>query len=293
MPVVDHGTVRLHVEEAGTGTPILFLHEFAGDHRSWAPQVRKLARRHRCLALAARGYPPSAVPDDADAYGQDLFDADALAALDGLGIEKAHVVGLSMGAYTALRLALKAPERLLSVTAAGGGSGASPATRATFYAQSLELADAIEASGRIDVELFAEGPTRVQLEAKDPAAFALFKSHLAEHPPHAAAMVLRRVQARRPSLADVAEGLRAIDVPTLLVVGDEDEPVLDVNLWLKRLMPAARLAVMPGTGHCLNLEEPEAFNALLGDFIAEVEQGRWRARDPRASAARGVFGDRA
>lgn len=293
MAKVKNGNVELFVEESGEGTPVLFLHEFAGDHRSWARQVHKLSRRRRCLALAARGYPPSDVPDEPQAYTQDHFDADALAVLDGLDIERAHVVGLSMGAYTALRLALQAPSRLLSVVVAGGGSGATPENQAAFYGQSRELADAIAEAGRIDVDAMAEGPARVQLQLKDRFAFGEFKRHLAEHPPHAAAMILRGVQAARPSLRDVEDQLRGLTVPTLLVVGDEDEPVLDVNLWLKRIMPAARLAVLPATGHCINLEEPEAFDALLADFFSMVEQGRWHARDARATATRPVFGDTA
>src|SRR3954462_6760929 len=103
MPQVstDDG-VRLHVEETGAGCPVLFVHEFAGDHRSWEPQVRSLSRRYRCVTYAARGYPPSDVPADPTAYSQDLAVADALAVLDHLGIELVHVVGLSMGAFCTL-----------------------------------------------------------------------------------------------------------------------------------------------------------------------------------------------
>src|ERR671937_253883 len=94
--------VSLHVEVTGSGFPILFVHEFAGDHRSWEPQVRHFSRTHRCVSYAARGYPPSDVPADPAAYSQDRAVADALAVLDGTGIERAHVVGLSMGGFTAL-----------------------------------------------------------------------------------------------------------------------------------------------------------------------------------------------
>src|SRR3954451_10972770 len=101
--ITDDG-VGLHVEEAGRGFPVLFVHEFAGDHRSWEPQVRALSRRYRCITYAARGYPPSDVPEDPAAYSQARAVADAIAVLDGLGVEHAHVVGLSMGGFATLHL---------------------------------------------------------------------------------------------------------------------------------------------------------------------------------------------
>ena len=79
--------------------------------------------------------------------------------------------------------------------------------------------------------------------------------------------------------------LKGIKAPVLLLVGDEDEPCLDVNLWMKRLMPNARLAFLPGAGHAINLEEPALFNEMVERFIALVEAGRWPVRDPRSMAA--------
>src|SRR3954452_19891930 len=105
--------VRLHVEETGRGEPILFVHEFAGDHRSWEPQVRALSRRHLCIVYAARGYPTSAVPTEVDAYAQDRVCADAVAVLDAGHFGRAHVVGLSMGGFCTLHLGLRQPERAL------------------------------------------------------------------------------------------------------------------------------------------------------------------------------------
>src|SRR6185437_11282534 len=94
----DEG-VRLYYEEVGSGVPVIFVHEFAGDHRSWEPQLRHFARRYRCIAYNARGYPPSEVPEDPERYSQARARDDILAVLDRLGIERAHVVGLSMGAF--------------------------------------------------------------------------------------------------------------------------------------------------------------------------------------------------
>src|SRR5215831_10121195 len=127
MPAIttDDG-VMLHAEETGTGEPLLFIHEFAGDHRSWEPQVRYFSAAYRCVTYAARGYPPSGVPADPDAYSQARAVADAIAVLDGLGVERAHAIGLSMGGFTTLHLAMYHADRLRSAVVAGAGYGAEP-----------------------------------------------------------------------------------------------------------------------------------------------------------------------
>ena len=123
MPyAVTNDNVRLYFEEAGSGTPIIFLHEFAADHTNWEPQMRYFSRRHRCIAYSARGYTPSDVPPRR-AYTYKHFYTDSLAVLDHLKIDKAHFVGLSMGAYSSMQVGLNAPQRALSLTLAGVGSG--------------------------------------------------------------------------------------------------------------------------------------------------------------------------
>src|SRR5690349_1802176 len=171
--------VRLHYEETGEGTPVLFVHEFAGDHRSWEPQVRALARRHRCITYAARGYPPSEVPDDLDAYSQDRAVADALAVLDVAGAERAHVVGLSMGGFCTLHLGLRHPERALSLVVAGVGYGAQPERHEAFRAEAAATARAFHDEGSARVaERYAVGPARVQFQDKDPRGWAQFAAAL-------------------------------------------------------------------------------------------------------------------
>jgi pimeloyl-ACP methyl ester carboxylesterase len=127
MPMIqaDDG-VRLYAESTGNGTSMLFIHEFAGDHRSWEPQVQYFSAALECITYSARGYPPSDVPADPAAYSQQRSVDDAVSVLDALGVRRAHVVGLSMGGFTALHLAMQQPERLLSVVAAGAGYGAQP-----------------------------------------------------------------------------------------------------------------------------------------------------------------------
>jgi pimeloyl-ACP methyl ester carboxylesterase len=282
MPYAPSEGARIYYEETGRGTPILFIHEFGGDNRSWDDQMRHFGRGWRAISWSARGYPPSDCPDDEKLYGQDFFNRDAIAVLDAARVDKAHVVGLSMGGYTALMIAAKYPERVLSCTAAGAGSGALKATREQFLADARARAAAFEKAGRIDAEAMGLNPTRVQLLNKDPIGWHTFVAHLAEHPAHAAAKTLRTVQAGRASLYDLGAELKAIKAPIFLIVGDEDEPCLDVNLWMKRLLPNARLALLPGSGHAINLEEPKLFNEQVERFIVEVERGAWQPRDKRA-----------
>jgi pimeloyl-ACP methyl ester carboxylesterase len=274
--------VRLYVEEAGSGTAVLFVHEFAGDHRSWEPQMRSFSRRFRSITYAARGYPPSDVPEDVEAYSQGHAVSDAITVLDHLGIDRAHVVGLSMGGFTALHLGLRHPDRARSVVAAGVGYGAHPDARDTFRAEAEAIASAFEAEGPAFTARYAEGPARVQFQNKDPRGWEEFARQLAEHSAVGSANTMRGVQRERPSLYDLRDELAAMTVPTLLLVGDEDEGCLDANVMLKRTIPSAAFAVLPRTGHTSNLEEPELFDCLVLGFLGLVEAGRWELRDPRS-----------
>ncbi len=275
--------VELYYEEHGQGLPLLFVHEFAGDHRSWAPQVRHFSRAYRCVTYAARGYPPSAVPTDPAAYSQALAVEDAIAVLDAAGARTAHVVGLSMGGFAALHLVLRHPDRARSAVVAGVGYGSQPERRPQFRIESHAIADAFESQGSARVaESYAIGPSRVQLQNKNPSAWRGFAEALGQHDATGAALTMRGVQAERPSLYDLQDELRAIRTPVLILAGDEDEGSLEPSLMLKRTIPTSGLAIMPLTGHTANLEDPDAFNEAVAAFLAAVDSGRWSERDPRA-----------
>lgn len=288
MPFAVSEGVKIFFEETGKGDSLVFLHEYGGDHRSWQDQMRMFSRSHRCITIAARGYPPSDVPEEASAYGQDIANRDIIAVLDYLGLEKVHLVGLSMGAYTALQLALYFPERVATAVAASGGSGSYKPARDRFAAETEAVAAQMEAEGAIAAEAMASGPARIQLKYKDPIGWQTFVANLSEHPALAAAHILRQIQLKRPSLYDLEEKLRAVRTPVLLLVGDEDESCLDVNLFLKRTMVSAQLIILPGCGHLLNLEEPALFHQLVERFLVSVARGRWRPRDLSAMPAGGV-----
>lgn len=286
MRITTDDGVALHVEQAGEGTPILFLHEFGGNHASWEPQLRYFSRRHRCITYAARGYPPSDVPEDVERYSQARAADDAVAVLDALGIAQAHVVGLSMGGFATLHVGLRHPQRALSLTVAGAGYGCEKEQEDYFRGVSLEVARRFETDGaRTFAPIYAEGASRVQFQNKDPRGWREFAERLATHSSRGAALTMRGVQARRPSFWDLEAELRVMQVPTLVIVGDEDDHCLQPGLFLKRVLPACGLAVFPKTGHTLNLEEPHLFNSFLAEFIAQVEAGRWPPRDPRAKPA--------
>jgi pimeloyl-ACP methyl ester carboxylesterase len=125
----------------------------------------------------------------------------------------------------------------------------------------------------------------VQYESKDPRGHAEFKAMLAEHSAVGSANTQQGVQKERPSLYTLVEDMRRIDVPTLIVTGDEDWPCLLPGILMKQNIPSAALAVMPNAGHAINIEEPEEYNRLVGDFLSQVESGRWPSRDPRAVSA--------
>jgi pimeloyl-ACP methyl ester carboxylesterase len=275
--------VRLAYEETGQGTPVVFVHEFAGDLRSWEPQVRQFARRYRCIAFNARGYPPSDVPEDFAVYSQARAADDIAAVLDAAGLPAAHIVGLSMGGFATLHFGFRHAARARSLTVAGCGYGADPARRADFQAECDSVVAFIRAHGmQAFAERYAVGPSRVQFQARDPRGFAEFIRHLAEHSPLGSVNTQLGVQRRRPSLYDLTDQMAALRVPTLVVTGDEDWPCLQPGLLMKHHIATAALAVMPNCGHAINLEDPEGFNRLVGDFLAQVDAGRWPTRDPRA-----------
>ena len=277
--------VKLYYEEVGQGTPILFVHEFAGDHRSWEPQLREFGKCYRCIAYAARGYKPSDVPADATAYSYLHVMRDAVAVLDHLKIERAHLIGLSMGGYTVLQVALNHPGRVRSLVLAGAGSGSERWYTEAFHKRSRDLALQFEREGSAAVaQTYGRSPSRIPFELKDPRGYAEFSRQLAEHDAQGSAHMSRGFQGARPSLYDFEKDIRKLPTPALIVVGDEDERCIEPGLFLKDTIPACGLVILPKTGHAVNLEEPDLFNQAVGDFLSRVDSGTWLPRDPRTRA---------
>ena len=286
MPhITSHDGVRLYYEEAGSGTPVVFVHEYAADYRTWEPQMRRFSRSHRCVTYSQRSYPPSDIPNDPDKYSQDCFRDDVVAVMDALKIDKAHVVGHSMGALTAVLVGIKYPQRCISVTAAGCGYGSSAdkkiveETRAVSRETGKMFAETAMADA---ARTYGDGPTRQSHKNKDPRGYAEFIRMLSEHSAHGHSLTMLNLQAKRPTLWDVEADLKTFGPPLLIVVGDEDDWCLDASVYLRRTAPTAGLAVIPRTGHTLTSEEPDKFNAELAEFFSAAEAGRWLAHKPSA-----------
>ena len=268
--------VKLHYEEAGAGASIVFVHEFAGDLRSWDAQLSHFSRRYRCIAYNARGYPPSDVPESMERYSQERARDDVLAVMDALKIQRAYVVGLSMGGFATLHFGIKYSARALGLVVSGCGYGAVPSQREEFQRSSRANAKVLLEEGMAKfAATYGHNASRLQLRTKDPRGFDRYIRYLTEHSALGSANTMLGYQARRPSLYDLKTEMAGITAPTLVVAGDEDDATLEPGLLMKRTIPRAGLVVLPRSGHALNLEDPALFNRIVEEFFHQVETGRW------------------
>ena len=277
MPHISVNGVNIEYWESGEGFPLIWAHEFAGSSESWLQQVHYFSRRYRVITYNARGYPPSDVPGEVSAYSQDQAVEDLFQLIHGLGITRAHIGGLSMGGSTALVFGLRHPELAASLIIAGAGTGATDPV--SFSEQANAYADILEKNGMRGLESYVDGPTRTTLKRKDPVAWREFADLFFAHSGLGSAMTFRGVQASRPPIFTFAKEMEALKVPTLIIVGDEDDPCIEPALFMKRQIPSSGLVVLPQSGHGVNLEEPELFNKVVSDFLIAVEAGKWAKRD--------------
>jgi pimeloyl-ACP methyl ester carboxylesterase len=277
MPFADINGVSIHYEATGTGTPLVFSHEFAGDSRSWKPQVEAFAGDYQCITWNYRGFPPSDVPEDRTQYSQDILVEDLRALLDYLDVERAHIAGLSMGGSVTLHFALKYPERCLSAVVAGAGTGS--VNRPQFEADVDRIVNLLETHSMPEfAEIYAMAPTRTPFMEKDPEGWAVFKQQLGEHSTVGSANTMREVQLKRPTIFSLEDLLTQLSVPTLIIIGDEDEPCVEPAIFMRRKIPASGLITFPQSGHTINLEEPELFNQAVRSFHESVANGQFRTR---------------
>ena len=277
MPRTTPNGVELYYEDTGSGFPVVFCHEFAGDYRSWEPQVRAFGRLYRCVTYSQRGFPPSTVPTDASAYSQDQLIEDQRGLVEHLSIASAHFVGFSMGGSVVLNFALRYPHLCRSIAVVGTGAGST--NRERFEQDIRDVVKLVRECGMPTfADTYAEGPTRQPFKRKDPYGWSVFRDQLAEHAADGQAYTMQGVMLRRPTIFSLESALRALAVPTLIAIGDEDEPCVDVAVFLKRTIPSAGLLVLPQSGHAINLEEPATFNAAVVEFWRLVESDRWPRR---------------
>ena len=274
MPIARVNGIELYYEETGSGFPLVWSHEFGGDHRSWEPQVRYFARRYRVITYNHRGFPPSSVPADPGAYDNLTLVEDLHQLLRQLGIGRAHVGGLSMGGNVALNFGIHHPDVAASLVVAGCGSGT--VDRAGFLREYGQLADEVEQRGiGVLVGRFGAIGTRQVFRAKDPRGWDEFLRQLSEHSAPASANLIRGVILRRKTIFELEPELRMLTVPTLIMVGDQDLPCVEPGIFMQRHIPNVGLVILPMSGHTINLEEPGLFNLHVSEFLTAVENGRW------------------
>jgi len=287
MPRVSVNGVSLYYEVAGHGSPLVLAHGFACGLRMWDPQVKALARSWRVVTYDLRGHGISGAPADAAAYSQPISVADLRALLEHLEIRRAAVGGLSMGGNIALNFALAHPEMVTALVVADTGAGSDET--ADWVATAHAFADALERDG---LETFADAalsnPLFARYAAQGPAAERFIRACLMTHRARGLAHTAREVLAKRPTIYSLAPRLRDLSVPTLLIVGEQDEPCVKVHRFIADTIPGARHVVIPGVGHLTNLEAPDAFNRAVSTFLREAARRATRAttRRPRSGAAR-------
>ena len=277
MPKAKLKDVELYYEVTGEGYPLVWCHEFGGSYESWNAQVKFFSRYYRVITYNARGFPPSEVPEDPNTYSQEQAVEDLLGLLEYLEIQHAYIGGLSMGGGLALSFGIAHPEMAKALVVAGAGTGTT--NTEMFRRQTDEFSQKLEAEGMDGLGEYVMGPTRVQLLRKNPKGWEEFARLFAAHSPKGSALTLRGVQGKRRSIYELESSLNSLQVPTLIMVGDEDDPCLEPSVFMKKHIPNSGLVVFPRTGHAANLEEPELFNRVTFDFFLAVEGDRWKGRE--------------
>ena len=277
MPKFSADGVEIYYEVTGQGFPLVWSHEFGGSFESWENQVRFFSRRYQVITYSARGWPPSDVPTDPGAYSTEHVVNDLYLLLRHLGLDQAHVGGLSMGGAATLNFGIAHPEMARSLIIASAGTGSTD--RDAFLANGQALADRLLSEGMEPVANdYGRSETRVQLLRKDPKGFDEFLRLLAAHSALGSALTYEGFVMKRPTIFALEDKLCELQVPTLILIGDEDDPCVEPAIFMKRKIPKSGLAVFPQSGHAINLEEPDLFNRTVSDFLTAVEAGRWAQR---------------
>jgi pimeloyl-ACP methyl ester carboxylesterase len=257
--------VALHVEVKGEGPAVVLAHGFGGSARNFRPQQRALRESHCVACYDARGHARSPAPEPPGDYTIATLVADFASAAAATGAGRCVAGGLSLGAAIALQFALAHPGRVRALVLASYPAGRGEA--GGFSGSAGDFADALEERGLEGAgDEFVWGPR----SGLDQGAAKLVRQGFLEHSARGLAAILRNVLATLPSPDELAPQLAAVEVPALIVAGELDPPSLRASERLATAMPNARLEVVPGAGHVVNLAKPAAFNSLLVDFLADL-----------------------
>jgi pimeloyl-ACP methyl ester carboxylesterase len=269
MPIARCDSVGIYYEERGRGRPLVWSHGFACGAKMWQPQVEWFADRYRVITYDVRGHGASDAPVDPEAYSQPRSVADLRALLEHLGLGRACVGGLSMGGNIALNLALAYPDLVAGLVIADTGAGSDDAEG--WRAKCAEWADLLEGSGiEPAADVMLADPLFARYAGQSPEASRHMRSLLTTHRARALALTLRGALPRRPSLYSLEARLKALTVPTLVIVGELDDPCVRVSRYLAETLPRAELVVVGEAGHMTNLEDPTTFNAAVDRFLTAL-----------------------
>ena len=271
---VDVGDgLTLHVERDGSGLPLLLLHGFTGSTITWSVVRETLRDRFELIVVDLPGHGRSSAPRDPSRYSLTRTADDLARVLDALDVGRSAVLGYSMGGRTALQLTLAHPERVSALVLASASPGiADAAERAARVTSDEALADSIERDG-IDafVERWEKLPLWASQSALRPVARARLRAERLAQRAEGLAASLRGAGAG--AMPTVTERLGEIGAPTLLVAGALDTKYVALGRIMNERIPNSRLEIVPDAGHAVHLERPDAFAALVGDFLAGVALG--------------------
>ncbi|HYB42128.1 MAG TPA: alpha/beta fold hydrolase [Candidatus Methylomirabilis sp.] len=266
MPIASINGIRVYHEAAGKGAPLVLVHGFACGIRSWDPQARGLSRSRLVITYDVRGHGISEAPPEPTAYSQPASVEDLRALLVHLGIRRAAVGGLSMGGNIALNFALAHPDMVTQLVVADTGAGSDDT--ADWIATVHDFAETLDRRG---MEAFADlacaNPLFARYIAQGPSAERFIRSCLMTHRAHGIAHTAREVLAKRPPIYALESRLRQLEVPTLLIVGEDDAPCVKVHRFMADCLRRSTHIVLRGRGHLTNLEAPAAFNAAIRRFV--------------------------
>jgi len=265
---VDVGDgLHLHVVSFVGATPVLMLHGFTGSSETWAPLRDALGDGFATLAVDLPGHGASGAPDNPGRYALGMLAADLARVLDVFGVERATVLGYSLGARAALRFALDHPARVAALVLESVSPGiVDPEERAARRASDAVLADAIEREGvAAFVDLWEQWPLFASQAALTQARCERLRAQRLANRPRGLANSLRGAGAGAE--APVVEQLPTIGAPTLLIAGALDAKYVALGRLMESSMPQARLSVVEGAGHAVHLEQPAVFASLVAEFL--------------------------
>ena len=272
MPDITVNGVRIHCEERGSGTAMVWAHGLGGSWQEWEGAMAFFAGRYRVVAYDARGHGSSEKPARPGAYSQDIMVEDMRGLMDALDIKTAIVGGHSMGANVALNFAFKYPERCTGLIPVGIGSGSSD--REWWREWWAHMADTAEKKGiAAYVEEMKKMPAWGSAFADPQLGEELYQAELTNSP-EALASVIRGVQGKRPSIFELAPRLEELPLKTLVVMSDGDAPVVECSRFMVEHIPAAELEVIPARSHWTHLEAPEQFLKAVDRFVGSLQGKR-------------------